>query len=123
MFNISPTTFDYTLLSIEGALQMGDFEELIGLKYSVDKEESESLERAAENEVKRGSGRTKEWIGKERRRMNQLISGTISLDTLRCWCGELSRCGCVLNAMMLNFEQQPQQQHVGRAGIHVYRAG
>ena len=54
---------------------------LIALNYSVDK--SESLERAVENGVKRDSARTKEWIGKERRRMNQLISGTISLDTLR----------------------------------------
>ena len=42
-----------------------------------------SLERAVENGVKRGSARTKEWIGKERRGMNQLISGTISLNTLR----------------------------------------
>ena len=37
--------------------------------------------------------------------MHQLISGTISLDT---WGGELSRCGCALNAMMLIFEQQQQ---------------
>ena len=26
-----------------------------------------------------------------------------------CWGGELSTCGCVLNAMMLIFEQQQQQ--------------
>ena len=68
---------------IECALQMGESEVLIALKYSVDKEESESPERAVENGVKRGSARTKEWIGKEKLRMNQLISGTISLGTLR----------------------------------------
>ena len=60
---------------IECALQMGETEVHIALKCSVDKEEGESLERAVENGVKRGSARTKEWIGKTRRRMNQLISG------------------------------------------------
>ena len=70
-------------------LSLQSSEERILLPYrvdsylSVDKEERESLERAVENGVKRSSARTKEWIGKERRRMNQLISGTVSLDTLR----------------------------------------
>ena len=91
---------------MEGALQMGESDVLIALKYSVDKEESESLERAVENGVKRGSVRTKEWIGKERRRMNQLLVPLAWTRYDGCWGGELSRCGCALNAMMLIFEQQ-----------------
>ena len=62
---------------------MGKSEVLIALKSSVDKGESESLDRAVENGMKRGTASTEEWMGKERRRMNQLISGTISLNTLR----------------------------------------
>ena len=36
------------------------------LRYRVDKEENESLERAVEDGFKRGSARTNEWIEKER---------------------------------------------------------